>query len=38
MRTTTTVEFAHAAYQRYLRHCSIYKVAALDFCDWLVTA
>ena len=34
----TTVDYACACYQRYLRHCDIYKVSPLAFPAWLVTA
>ena len=38
MHNYTTARYAVACWERYLRHCDIYKVCPLSFKDWLVTA
>ena len=36
MKDTPRLDYAFAAYERYRRHCSIYKVSPLNFCTWLI--
>lgn len=38
MTANTKLNYSAACYQRYLRHCDIYKLAPLTFYDWMMTA